>query len=299
MASSSTAPIQSMTGYGRASRRGPTGTASVELRSTNHRYLEVDQRLSNGLSAIQGQIAEVVRQNLKRGRVEVSVAVHSERGGRRKPVFDEELASRYHALLLQLQGRVGLRGPITLDHLLALPHLVTVSEESVPVEEMAATVHEAVEAAVRDLVNRRRREGQRLLKDLRSQIASIERCVRVVARRLPVAMKEEREQLRKRVRSLLGTKGKASVPQLEEALALIKEVDVNEEIVRLSSHLKHLRQTFAGKGPVGKLVDFIAQELTRETNTLGAKVNDAEAAKSVVAIKECIEKIREQAQNLE
>ncbi len=291
--------IQSMTGFGRAMRNGAKGSVSVELRSTNHRYLEIDQRLSNGLSSIQGFVAETLRQHLKRGRVEVSVAVHSDRGSRKRPVFDEELAQRYHELLIQLQSRFGLKGQVSLDHLLSFPNIITLTEDRVPIEEMTETIHATVQTAVQDLLDKRRKEATRLTKDLRNQIASIEKHARVVVKRLPVAMREERDRLRKRLRVLLGAKAVSSVQQLEEALALIKEADVNEEVVRLQSHLKHLRQTLTSPGPIGKLVDFIAQELTRETNTLGAKVNDADAARSVVAMKECIEKIREQAQNLE
>ena len=291
--------IQSMTGYGRASRRTEAGSITVELRSTNHRYLEVDQRLPNGLTAIQGRLTELVQKHLRRGRIETLVFVQALQGDRRRITFNEPLLARYYEALVSLKGRFGLKGQVSLDQLLALPQAVTVAEERLPTEQLWEPIRQTAEAALAVLVHTRRREGARLVADLRRQILLIESHARKINTRRPKALEQQRQQLRKRLRELLGTSGSRSVPQLEEAVALVRDADIHKELVRLDSHLTHMRQTLAGHQLVGKQLDFIAQELMRETNTIGAKVNDPQAARHVVEIKGCIEKIREQVQNLE
>ena len=291
--------VQSMTGYGRATRRASAGSISVEMRSTNHRYLEVDQRLPNGLSALQARLAELIRGGLRRGRVEVSVAVQLDRWDQRRVTLDERLLQRYHDALVQVKGRFGIKGPLTLDHLLALPQAVTISDERVPTEQLQEPILQAVRTALEELVRSRRREGATLAADVRRQLQTIATHVSAVKRRLPKALEDQRRRLRARLRELLGPSASGSSSQLEQAASLVKDADVNEELVRLESHLDYMRQTLSGHQLVGKRLDFIAQELMREANTLGAKVNDPQATQHVVEIKGCIEKIREQVQNLE
>ena len=291
--------LSSMTGYGRASAQTPVGHVTVEMRSTNHRYLEVDPRLPNELASLQGRLTELVRRGVRRGRIEASIAVQLVRWDQRRVVFDEGLLRRYHDALVDLKARFGLKGGVTLEHLLALPQAVTVSEARLPIERLQGPVLQATEAALRELVRSRRREGARLAADVRRQLAAIEAHVRAVKRRLPKAVAEQRRRLQGRLRELLGSGAGSSTSQLEQAAALAKDADIHEELVRLESHLAYVRQTLAGGALVGKRLDFIAQELMREANTMGAKVNDARAAQHVVDIKGCIEKIREQVQNLE
>ena len=293
------AAIQSMTGYGRATTRTDAGQITVELRSTNHRYLEIDHRMPNGLTALQGRLTELVRRRIRRGRVESIVAVQQDRGEQQRVTFDARLLQRYVTALQEIKDRFKLKGQVTLDHLLALPHAVSVTEERVPAERLWGPLKQTAEAAVEDLVRARTREGGRLVADLRRQLQSIERHARAVKQRLPKAMEQQRKRLQERLRELLGTGAARSSSQIEQAAALVKDADVHEELVRLESHLAYIRQTLSSHELVGKRLDFIAQELMRETNTMGAKVNDAHASQHVVDMKGCIEKIREQVQNLE
>jgi uncharacterized protein (TIGR00255 family) len=290
--------IHSMTGYGRTVRHAPIGTVTIELRSTNHRYLEIDQRLQSGLTSLQGRLAELVRGQLRRGRIEMSVAVQLHRLDQRRVTFDEKLLRHYHDALVDIRDRFGLKTSITLEHLLSLPQALVIADEQMPVERVQDPVLAAAQVALRELVRSRRREGGKLAADLRRQLQSIEQHARAVKKRLPKAMEEQRRRLRDRLRELLGS-GTVSTSQLEQAAALAKDADVHEELVRLESHLGYMRQTLREGSLVGKRLDFIAQELMRETNTMGAKVNDPQAAQHVVEIKGCIEKIREQVQNLE
>jgi uncharacterized protein (TIGR00255 family) len=290
--------IQSMTGYGRASRRTAAGTVTVELRSTNHRFLELETRLPNGMAALQGRLAALLREQLRRGRIEAAVTLHGVPGDRRRIAFDEALLGRYHRALVELKGRFGIKDAVALDHLLALPQAVTVVEERLPAERLWDAIRETARAAVADLVRARQREGAKLIADLRRQLRLIEQHVRSIKAQLPKALAHERRQLRRQLRALLGTKSPGTAA-LEQAVALVKDVDVHEELVRLESHVAYMRQTLAGRQLVGKRLDFMAQELMREANTTGAKVDDPLAARHVVELKGCIEKIREQVQNLE
>jgi uncharacterized protein (TIGR00255 family) len=288
-----------MTGYGRAAQRTAIGTVIVELRSTNHRYLEIDHHLPNSLTVLEGRLAEAIRAAIRRGRVEAFLTVRLDHANLRRVAFDDTLLQGYHQALIELKGRFGLKGPVTLDHLLSLPQALTIAEERLPADEAWKAIRHVVQRAVRELVLSRTREGAKLTVDVRRQLAAIERHVQAVTHRLPQAHKEQQRRLRERLTELLGPGTAGSAAQLEQAAALVKEADVHEELVRLDSHLTYMRTTLANHQLVGKRLDFIAQELIREANTLGAKVNDPRAVQHVVAIKGCIEKIREQVQNLE
>ena len=288
-----------MTGYGRATQRVAGGSITVELRSTNHRYLEIDQRLPNGLMGLQERVAERIRERIRRGRVEVAVGVQLDRWNQRKIAFDERLLQRYYAALTELKGRFGLQGPVTLDHLLALPQAITIVEERLPVEQLWEALRAATGAATQELERSRRREGAKLVGDLRRQTRRIEQHLRAITQRLPKALAQQRQRVREQLKGLLGPGAAASAAQLKQVAALLEEVDVHEEFVRLESHLGYIRSSLGGQQLIGKRLDFIAQELMREANTMGAKVNDPIAAQHVVEIKGCIEKIREQVQNLE
>ncbi|MBI3011505.1 MAG: DUF1732 domain-containing protein [Candidatus Omnitrophica bacterium] len=214
-----------------------------------------------------------------------------------------------------------MKDHVRLDHLLSLPQALTISEDRIPPERFWEPIRETVQTAARELVRARSREGANLTADLRRQVRSMERHLGAIKRRLPKALAEQRRRLRGRLQELFGSGATVSTGQLEQAVALVKEADVHEELVRLESHVAYMRQTLAAPPPasarrkraasvevafgnqagggVGKRLDFIAQELIREANTMGAKVNDPEAVQHVVDIKGCIERIREQVQNLE
>lgn len=294
------AAVQSMTGFSRATRHIPQGTVTVEMRSINHRYLDVGARLPDGFSEFEGEIAPLLRTQLKRGRIDISVSVQLTGGNARRVMLDETLAKAYHAQLVSLKRRFGLKGQVLLEHLLALPQLLTVAENPSQRHAIWAQVKRTLQDALRHLLVRRRAEGQRLVADLRAHLQLIKTRLKTVRARLPQAATHQRQQLRARLKGLFdGATASVSTSQLQEALAMVRETDIHEELVRLDSHLAHANQVLGGAPAAGKTLDFIAQELMRETNTLGAKANDAIIARCVIDIKGAIERIREQAQNLE
>lgn len=289
---------QSMTGYSRVVRPLAHGHVIVELRSTNHRFVEVDARLPNGLTDLSGEAVQRLRRHIRRGRIELTVVLQGTRLTARRVVFDDALAQAYYEQLAQLQARFGLRGPVRLEHVLALPLLFSVTEDHTPQQALWPAIRRAVDDGVRALVAMRRREGRRLVQDLRTHAARIQARVRAIRTQRPARLAQQQHRTAQRLKALMGNGSPMTASQIREALALVKDVDIHEELVRLESHLTQARQTLTQRA-VGKKLDFLAQELMREANTLGAKANDARIAGYVVDIKEAIEKIREQAQNLE
>ena len=190
------AAIQSMTGFGRAIKRSSVGSVTVELRSTNHRYLEVEQRLPNGMSALQGALSELLRQHIHRGRIDVSVFAQSDQRDRRQIAFDEPLLERYHAALLAPKARFGLKGAVSLDHLLALPQAITVIETPRPTEPLSQLIRTTAETAMRDLIRSRQREGRKMPPDKLHLIRMVERHLRQITARHPKAMQHQRRRAR-------------------------------------------------------------------------------------------------------
>jgi uncharacterized protein (TIGR00255 family) len=290
---------QSMTGYSRQARQTPSGTVIVEVRSINHRYLEIDQRLPDGLAGFEGEIGLMVRRHIRRGRVDVTVSIQTPRGHARRAFFDTELVDSYHKALQELTTRYGLQDPLRLDHLLSHPKIFNVRDDDEARRQWWAPIKQTLEAALQALIVMRRQEGARLVKDIRSQVDAIIKSLRAIRKQLPKGSAQQKQRLTERLKELAGASGTLTSAHIHQALLLIKDVDVNEELVRLESHLTHLQQTLKSPNSVGKKLDFISQELMREANTLGAKANDGAIVRHCIEIKGAIEKIREQAQNLE
>ena len=289
--------IRSMTGYSRLTKRLPRGTVTVELRSTNHRFLEISQRLPDGLLGFEGQVAELIRRHVRRGRIDVNVAALLPQHASRRIVLDHALLDAYHERLVELTRRYGLEGGVTLEQLLSLPHVVSVADDQVQRQTLWPQIRQTLQEAVRALLAMRRAEGARMARDIRAQAGAIRQALKAIRARLPKSAAQYKQRLRERLKLVVG---EALAPaQAQEALAVVREVDIQEELVRLESHLVHLEQTLRTEALVGKKLDFIAQELTREANTLGAKANDTGIVRAAIDIKGAIEKIREQAQNLE
>ena len=290
---------QSMTGYTRTARRGAGGNLIVEIRSTNHRYLEIGQRLPEGFAALEGPAAELIREHVRRGRIEVNVTRQAEQRGPKRVRLNVPLARAYYQELRQLKTQLGLKSDVTLEQVLGLPQVVSIDEEQrVPRGEWPE-LRQVLQAALRDLLSMRRAEGARLARDLTRQIRAIRQRLAAIQRRLPKAFAEQRRRFRQRLEAVVGKEPGALAPHVQEAVSSVKETDIHEELVRLASHLRHVEQALSSDQPVGKKLDFIAQELMREANTMGAKANDEAIVRWVIEIRGVIEKIREQVQNLE
>ncbi|ARA94085.1 YicC family protein [Rhodothermaceae bacterium RA] len=290
--------IASMTGFGRGRARVDDVMATVEMRSVNNRFCEVSVRLPRALAARENDVQALVKQAFERGRI--SVQIQLERTGPQAPVRVDEAAARgYAALLETLRRAAGVSDPVRLEHLLTFS-----SELLVPVEEEAdeavwAAVEQALAEAVAGMRTMRRQEGAALQADLQQRIDRLAEELARVEARAPERVREARQKLHDRLADLLGD-DRLDPDRLEQEIALLADrLDVTEECVRLRSHLQLFAEALHSDEAVGRKLNFIAQEINREVNTIGSKANDAAVAHAAVRMKEELEKIREQVQNVE
>jgi uncharacterized protein (TIGR00255 family) len=298
-------PLRSMTGYGEAEREWEQGTVRIELRSVNHRHLAVQLRLPPSIERHGSKIERALRESFARGQLNVSVALgRLTAGGDAAPIHaDVERARGYVEALRTLQRELGLDGKLDVSVLARFRDLFR-EEDSVEgrPEVPEDVLMEALEEAAKGLRAMREEEGAALALDLSGRIAAMDAQLAEVEVLAPVRLVAERDRLRAAIAKLLD--GDVSVDEeriAREVAHLAERWDIHEEIVRFRSHIALFRETLRAGAPdgVGKRLGFVAQELLREANTIGSKANDAEIARRVVSLKEEIDRVREQVENVE
>jgi len=288
-----------MTGYGHGEATEGGVTAVADVRSVNSRYLEVSTRLPRGLMLRENDVKELVRARVSRGKVSVAVTVEGKSAGVVPLKINTAAAKSYMKLLNELRKAAGVREKVTLDHLLKFSEVMGVGELEQSDEKEWAVAELALSRALDELQEMRRKEGTELRKDLEARIhllaARIEEIDKLSRDRIP----EQRNRLRERVRQLI-TNGSVDEQRLELEIALLADkLDVTEECVRFRSHQKFFLEALDNEESTGRRLTFLVQEMNREANTIGSKAADAGIAHLVVEIKEDLERIREQLQNIE
>ena len=290
---------RSMTGFGTGEITTAAGRYGVEVRSVNHRFLEVVIRVPRDLSQLEDRIRALVQGRVLRGRVEVAV-VRDDYGRRPRTVrADLELAKAYMTAVDGLRQVVPVSGTLDLSLLLSLPDLVKIEEEKEDVEASWPAVEGGVAAALDRLVAMRGAEGARLGTDLRERLSRMERLAEAIAARAPRVVEDYHARLERRVQELAGSVSMDPARLAAEVALFADRSDITEELTRLRSHLEQFRATLDGPGAIGRTLEFIVQEMGRETNTIGSKANDLEITRQVIAIKGELESLREQIQNVE
>ncbi len=290
--------LRSMTGFGAASLREEGFELSVELRSVNHRHLQVKTRLPAELSALEAELESRVRARIERGSLSVSVRLVET--GTRSVAIDRALAARYKSEIEALAVELRLSGAVTMDTLLGLPGVVGTAEDTSVRERETALLWKALAAALDALIAMRETEARSLVEDLQRNTLAIRELSAQVEARMPEVVREHHRKLCERASELLAPAARIQPADLPRELALIAErMDVGEELSRLASHLSQWDKLLRQGGAIGRQLDFLVQELLREANTIGSKCNDATVAHAVVAVKTHIERLREQVQNLE
>ncbi len=285
-----------MTGYGHAQCQYHAETVTVSVKTLNHKYLDLKIFGLEAHPALERQAQERVGRQFVRGRVEVSVAI--ERRGLAPLVINMEIARAYAEALQKLAQDLQLEGGLSLDTILRLEGVLQRSEE--PEAELWERIEPVLHEALAQAQASRTREGQLLAEELLQIVSLLERELAEIEQSAPIVKKLYRERLRERVRELTGNAGELDEGRLEMEVALLVErSDITEEIVRLRMHLQAARQAIAGPEPAGRLLDFLAQELAREANTISAKAKDAQITSCVLEMKSLIEKFREQVRNVE
>jgi len=291
--------IASMTGYGRgeAARKGIT--VAIELRSVNSRFLEVTTRLPRSLSLRENEVKEIVRKKISRGKVNLLATVEREKNGQLPLAINATAAREYYKLLNKLRKTVKLKETVKLEHLLRFSEVLEQPVLDGADEDEWEVMQQALNAALDDLATMRRNEGEELTKDFRARIAAIEKTLSSIEALSKEQVPAERTRLRERIQRILENET-IDEGRLEMELAMLADrLDVTEECVRFSSHNKFFIQALADKEPSGRKLNFLIQEMNREANTIGSKSNSSEIAHMVVSVKEELEKIREQLQNIE
>ena len=291
--------IMSMSGYGRASARVSGWEAICEIRTVNPRNLDISMNLPAGLLGADAAFRQILRTGLARGRAELSISITARGRGRAKPVMDGRLAVWYGRRLRGLARELRLPLPAT-ESLAMLPGVLETREESrLPPAAIAAAKRSAMEALepVKDM---RAREGRALARDLLKRLAGMERAVERLEREWIPAREKQAARVRERlVQALERLEQGGKIPAAKEIVAMVERGDVNEEITRFRSLAGQFRGSIRSGSPAGRRLDFIAQEMQREVNTISAKCSDASLTRTIMPAREEIERIREQVQNIE
>lgn len=294
-----------MTGFGEAHTDISVGRVRVQLKSVNHRFFNASIRLPHGLERMESGVNEKLRAKIHRGHVHFAVAV--ERGTEKSeaplPELDLERARRYQEVFERLRSELDLPEPVGLEHFVRIPELFRApSTESRLKEEVTdVLVEELTERALAELLDTRSREGDRLETDMRERLDEITRASGAVAELAPARLLRERDRLRLQISELAAQPDIDEDRLAREVAYLAEKWDLNEEVVRLASHVKLFSETLTEGGDqgVGKRLGFVLQEMNREANTIASKANDSDIASLAVNLKEEIERLREQVENVE
>jgi len=287
-----------MTGYGRGEGMWEGEHFQVEIRSLNHRYFECTIKIPKQYSYLQEQIRSTVQNYISRGRVEVSVCSLGERGGAKELRVDKDLALAYYNALKELSHFLQLDLEVDVPTIAACPDVLIVEEKEPDQEKTQRALEIALTAALEDLIAMRAAEGEKLQQDIIHRIAKIEQVIKDIEERAPQVVTEYRNGLKQRMEKLL--EGEIEEGRLLTEVAYFAEkANINEELVRMCSHIELFRHALTEEGAIGRKLDFILQEMYREINTIGSKAGDTAIARAVVEVKSELEKIREQVQNIE
>lgn len=291
--------IKSMTGYGHYSEIIDGRDISVEIKSVNHRYFEFSARTSRGYAFLEEKLKSYIQSRVSRGKVDVYVSVVTVDETSAEVAINHSLASGYINALRELKTAYNLDGGVDVSSVIRFSDIFTVRKQQEDEEKIWASVQKVAEKAVESFIAMREAEGERLKADVGARAENIIKMVEIVEEKSPKTVADYMEKLKTRISELLGDSTVDEQRLITEVAIFADKVAVAEETVRLRSHFKQMNEMLESNQPIGRKLDFIVQEMNRETNTIGSKAQDADIAHIVVDIKAEIEKIREQIQNIE
>ncbi len=290
-----------MTGYGRGECSQDGFKVTVELSSVNRKQTEISVNLPREMEMLEAQIRDVIHRHISRGRLTVRVTLHAGASLLSARMhLNVPLAKAYARELSRLSKQLKLPGPVTLDHLARAPGVLQTDEELAVEEDFWPTVEKALKRGLSQMVKMRQREGANLAADLAKHISIMRRSVGHIRKQAPKVAENYRQQLLERIKVAgLEAPGVDDERLLKEVVYFADRSDISEELARLQSHFEQFEHCRQSGEPVGRTLDFLAQEMNREINTVGSKANDSLISKEVVTLKAELEKFREQAQNVE
>ena len=291
--------VRSMTGFGRANALINGLDVTIEIKSVNHRYFEFSCRMPRAYQFAEEKLKALCQQSISRGKIELSVFVEETAESSTQVEINHPYAKAYMAAIKQLCKEYGIKNDVKASAFVGNNDIFKLRRSVLPDEQVIEALLTVADEAIKNFVDMREVEGERLLKDVLSRADTILSKVALVEERSPETVKAYRERLEQKVRDLLETANIDEQRIITETAIFADKIAVDEETVRLRSHIKQLESFLNAEGPAGKKLDFIVQEMNRETNTIGSKAQNVEIAHIVVDIKSEIEKIREQIQNIE
>ena len=290
---------RSMTGYGRAVKVFDDREITVELKAVNHRFFEFTARTPRQYAFLEERLKKLFSAEINRGKVEAYVSVAAIDEPDETVEANADIIKSYVAALRSVGGEIGVPDDLALSHLLRIPDAFTVTKREEDEEAVWEEVRETAEEALSAFVAMRTAEGEKLKSDILTKVDEIERGVAAVTERSPEVTEKYRERLFAKLSELLADRAVDEQRILTEAAIFADKTAVDEETVRLKSHISQCREILSLSEPIGKRLDFLIQEFNREVNTIGSKCNDLEITKTVLNMKNAVEKIREQIQNIE
>lgn len=291
--------ITSMTGFGRRQAAWSDGSVTIEVRSVNHRFLEIAIRVPKSMGVLEDRLKKAVQDHCARGRIELTVMLQGGRAGTRSLHLDAGMAKQYHDALRSLQRTLKLRGPLDIRLVAGFRDIFVLSDQPADDPKLAKLVEKLGVQAIKDLVAMRKKEGAMLARDLLDRLKTIDGLKKRIAERAPVTTQESFSRMKERVQRLLNGE-MPDVQRLYQELAMYADrSDITEELVRLNAHMLQFQETVENTQPAGKTLDFLIQEMGREVNTIGSKAGDLAVTGAVVQMKAELERLREQVQNVE
>lgn len=291
--------IKSMTGFGRSEIVRGNRKISVEIKSVNHRYLEAGIKMPKKLNVFESRMRDLLKKYATRGKIDIFINYEDDSENQVNLKFNQNIADEYMAIFNNMSEKYNLKNDMTVGGLARFPEVITMDEVQEDEEELWHFIEEAMKAALEQFVNTRILEGENLKKDLLGKLDHMEELVTFVEKRSPEIMKEYRSKLEGKVKELLGDTTIDESRIATEVIIYADKICVDEETVRLRSHIEHARKCLNEDGGIGRKMDFIAQEMNREANTTLSKANDIEISNAAIDLKTEIEKVREQIQNIE
>ena len=291
--------IKSMTGFGRSEIVKGNRKISVEIKSVNHIYLEAGIKMPKKLNVFESRMRDLLKKYATRGKIDIFINYEDDSESQVNLKFNQNIADEYMAIFNNMSEKYNLKNDMTVGGLARFPEVITMDEVQEDEEELWHFIEEAMKAALEQFVNTRILEGENLKKDLLGKLDHMEELVAFVEKRSPEIMKEYRSKLESKVKELLGDTTIDESRIATEVIIYADKICVDEETVRLRSHIEHARKCLNEEGGIGRKMDFIAQEMNREANTTLSKANDIEISNAAIDLKTEIEKVREQIQNIE
>lgn len=291
--------VKSMTGYGRFEAENEEARLTAEIKSVNHRYCDLSIRLPKNLNAFENDIRAQVKKCVSRGKIDVFITYESNHQGNSLVKYNKDMAASYLELLKKISVDFQLENSIDALTLSRFPEVFTLEEEHMDEEKLQELVRETVAGALENFLHARKTEGENLKKDLIQKLDHLNLVAEEIEKRAPEVFCEYKERLTAKVTELLGDTKLDDGVMATELVVYSDKICIDEELVRLRAHIRHMKDTLEQEDAVGRKLDFIAQELNREANTTLSKANDLILSNQGIILKTEIEKIREQIQNLE